>query len=652
MDLLRIFLICFAWVFFAQPAQSQVTVVPSKTKVVIDGKSFFLHTVKPGETLYSISRAYNVLQRDLVFNNPDAFEGIKIGQELKIPVNSGETPAGNQIQSAQYIYHITEKGQTVFWLTQNYNISQEELFKYNPELEHSDLQAGQVVTIPKKANGAVQVAEPKKPAHVVHTVKRGETLFSIAKSYNVNLNGVFEINPELNANDPRVKVGQQVKIPIEDAAPIGLPIELSKADTIIIRQDLQTNNNAVTTPPQYTAFVVDDSPECAETTRKEFRIAMFLPWFLADNAPASAPDSGLVKGNESRFRYRDGKYWINPSSMNALEFYMGALLAIDSLKNQGLNAKIYEFDTMRDTIKMAQLLRSQEMKNMDLIIGPFYTDLVNQVRSFALENRIYYVSPVSVNAESLKNNPFLMQVNAGEINTVGAMVNHISKQENKHITLIGNKSDADQTLFNAYLNRLKMTFPDSCLTVHQMRTDSLQQPTRYLKKGQMNVIIIPSADEKFVNIVTGQLNTSTNSYKVNLYGLASLTKIVNLDMEYLHALEFRYATAFYIDYDNPAVQNFLRRYRKIYHTEPTLLTGLGGISSNAYQFAFLGYDITFYFLSALKKYGKDFGRCITNFRMPLLESDFRFEKIDPYSGYMNRHLDIYKYGKDYSITKE
>jgi len=652
MDLLRIFLICFAWVFFAQPAQSQVTVVPSKTKVVIDGKSFFLHTVKPGETLYSISRAYNVLQRDVVFNNPDAFEGIKIGQELKIPVNSGETPAGNQIQSAQYIYHITEKGQTVFWLTQNYNISQEELFKYNPELEHSDLQAGQVVTIPKKANGTVQTAEPKKPAHVVHTVKRGETLFSIAKNYNVNLNGVFEINPELNANDPRVKVGQQVKIPMEDAAPIGLPIELSKADTVIIRQDLQTNNNAVTPPPQYTAFVVDDSSECAETTRKEFRIAMFLPWFLADNAPASAPDSGLVKGNESRFRYRDGKYWINPSSMNALEFYMGALLAIDSLKNQGLNAKIYEFDTMRDTIKMAQLLRSQEMKNMDLIIGPFYTDLVNQVRSFALENRIYYVSPVSVNAESLKNNPFLMQVNAGEINTVGAMVNHITKQENKHITLIGNRSDADQTLFNAYLNRLKMTFPDSCLTVHQMRTDSLQQPTRYLKKGLMNVVIIPSADEKFVNIVTGQLNTSTNSYKVNLYGLASLTKIVNLDMEYLHALEFRYATAFYIDYDNPAVQNFLRRYRKMYNTEPTLSTGLGGISSNAYQFAFLGYDITFYFLSALKKYGKDFGRCITNFRMPLLESDFRFEKIDPYSGYMNRHLDIYKYGKDYSITKD
>jgi len=651
MDLLRIFLICFIWVFVAQPAQSQVTVVPSKTKVVIDGKSFFLHTVKPGETLFSISRAYNVLQRDVVFNNPDAFEGIKIGQELKIPVNANDNPTGNTLQSAQFIYHITEKGQTVYWLTQNYSISQDELFKYNPELEHSELQAGQVVTIPKKTTGTVTSAE-KKPAHAVHTVKRGETLFSIAKSYNVNLNSVFEINPELNANDPRVKIGQQIKIPLADAAPISLPIELSKADTIIIRQDLQTNNNPLTSPPQYTAFVVDDISECAETSKKEFRIAMFLPWFLAENAPASAPDSGLVKGNEDRFKYRNGRYWINPRTANALEFYEGALLAIDSLKKQGLNAKIFNFDTMRDTIKMAQLLKSPEMKNMDLIIGPFYPELVNQVAPFALANRIYYVSPVSINAESLKNNPFLMQVNAGEINTVGAIVNHISKQENAHITLIGNRSETDQTLFNAYINRLKTMFPDSCLTVMQMRTDSLQQPARYLKKGRMNVVIVPSANEAFVNIVTGQLNTASNSYRINLYGLTSWTKIVNLDMEYLHALEFRHATAFYIDYDQPAVQNFLQHFRKMYYTEPTMLTGLGGISTNTYQFAFLGYDITFYFLSAMKKYGKDFGRCITNFRMPLLESDFRFEKIDPYSGYMNKHLDIYKYGKDYSITKE
>lgn len=651
MDLLRIFLFCFIWVFVVQTAQSQVTVVPSKTKALIDGKSFYLHTVKPGETLFSISRAYNVLQKDVVFNNPDAFEGIRIGQELKIPVDANEAPNGNTLQSAQFIYHITEKGQTVYWLMQNYHISREELFRYNPDLEHSDLQAGQVVTIPRETDGAVKPAEPKD-SHVVHTVKRGETLFSIAKTYNVNLNEVFEMNPEINANDPRVKTGQQIKIPLQNIPPISLPVEKSKIDTVIIRQYLQTDNNGLFPPPQQVAFAVEDSSECAETDQKEFRVAMFLPLFLADNAPASAPDSGLVKDNEGRFRYRDGRYWIHPRTANALEFYMGALLAVDSLNKQGLKTRLSFFDTMRDSIKMAQLLSSQEMKNMDLIIGPFYTELVNQVMPFSIENRIYYVSPIAINEESLRNNPYLMQVNSGEINTVSTIVNHISKRENIHVTLIGNRSEADQTLFNAYLSKLKTVFADSILTVSQMRPDSLLQPGRYLKRGRMNVVIIPSSNEAFVNIVTGWLNASSNSYKINLYGLSSWTKFVNLDLEYLHALEFRYATAFYIDYHHPEVQNFLLKFRKMYHTEPTMLTGYGGISSYAYQFAFSGYDITYYFVSALMKYGKGFGCCIKDFNMPMLQSGFHFEKSDTFSGYMNTHLDIYKYGKDYSITKE
>ena len=655
MNILRIFILGLICMFAAQSAHSQVIVIPSTTKTVIDGKSFYLHTVKQGETLYSISKAYDVPQRDIILNNPEAVESIKVGQELKIPVKveeapvrteempvkTGDTPAGIRFQLPQYIYHITEQGQTVYWLTQHYNVSREELYKHNPTLEHSALQAGQVVTIPKKAGDAVQPSKPKFE-YVMHTVKRRETVFSISKSYRVDINLLYEMNPELNSNDPKLSVGQQIKIP----KPGALSVETAKTD-IHPKLPPSDSEKGLQLP-----VIMEDPSGCAETLQKEFRIAMFLPWFLAENSPASPPDSTMVKDDEGRFRYKDGKYWIHPWSVNALEFYMGARLAIDSLKNQNLNAKIAVFDTMRDTVKMAQLLKSPEMKNMDLIIGPFHQDLVNQVASFAGENKIYYVSPTVSNAESLKNNPYLMQVNAGEIYTVNTMVDFISKQTGIHVTLIGNRSDTDQTLFNAYLKQLKTVFADSSLTVRQFRPDSLQQPDNYLKKRRMNVVIIPTADERFVNIITGLLNAMAHSYSINLYGLASWTKFVNLDLEYLHTMEFRYATTFYIDYGKPQVQTFLKQFRKEYLTEPTMLTRQGGISSNAHQFAFLGYDVTYYFLSALKKYGKGFGPCISNFRLPTLQSDFRFNKTDLYGGYLNTHLDIYRYSKDYSIVKE
>ncbi len=663
MDLLRIFFLCLIWASVTPPVNSQVTVTPSKTRTVIDGKTYYLHTVKQGETLYSISKAYNIPQKDVVFNNPDAFEGIRVGQVLRIPVKAEDTPTSNKLESAQFIYHIAEKGQTAFGITQQYGISAEELYKYNPELEHSPLQAGQVVTIPKTGKGATtQPAQPAKPktGYIVHTVKRKETLFSIAKSYDADLNRIFEINPEIDADDPKIKTGQEIKIPSANAESINLPVATSKTDTVIIRRDLTdipaTPDQIVDTTSEMRIpglpAITNDSINCVPAAQKEFRIAMLLPLYLAENYPASAPDSALTKDSEGRFRYKNGQYWIYPRSMNALEFYEGALLAVDSLKKQGLHAKVVVFDTMRDTVKMAQLLKSPAMKDMDLIIGPFYTELIDQTARFARENKIYYVSPIAVNANSLKNNPYLMQINAGEINAVGPVVDYISKQENVQVTLIGNKSEADQTLFEAYRNKLKTVFPDSCLTVREFRTDSLQAPGRYLKKRKLNVVIITAVDEAFVNVFAGQLNAAAHSHSINLYGSASWTRFVNFDAEYFYTLEFRYPSAFYIDYTRPEVQQFLKQFRKTYYTEPTMLTGRGSISPAPCQYAFLGYDAVFYFASAMKMYGKGFGFCIPDFRQPGLQSDFRFRKVNPFGGYLNTHLELYKYTKDYTVVKD
>lgn len=639
-NLLRV-LVCIAGILILQPVYGQVPITVSDRKTVVDGKSYYLHTVKQGETLYSISNTYNISQKDIAFNNPEAFEGIRVGQELKIPVKPGEKTNGGLFESAQFIYHITEKGQTVYSLIQQYRVSLEVLYKHNPELEHAALQAGQVVTIPKAGRNELQ--QDKPVTYSIHKVKRKETLFSIAKSYDTDLNRIFEANPEIDANNPKIKTGQDIKIPLLNANPAGgIQVGILETDTVEIPKTVVSD----------LPVIQADSAGCVQTAQKSFRIALLLPFFLADNFPASPPDSSMVKDEEGRYRLKNGQYWIHPRSVNGLEFYEGALLAIDSLKKAGIDARVHVFDTMRDSIKMAQILQSPVMKEVDLIIGPFFTELVNQVARFAQENKIFYVSPVALNAGSLQNNPYLMQVNAGEINAVGPVVNFISRQENVHVTLIGDKYERNQALFQAYQNRLKSALPDTSLTIHQFRTDSLIQANRYLKKQKLNVVIIPVADEALVNILTAQLYAASHSYKVNLYGLAAWTKFVNLDLEYFHTLEFRYASAFYIDYNRLEVQHFLRQFRKYYQTEPTMRTGLGSVSSYAYQFAFLGYDATFYFASALQKYGRGFGSCIPIFRLPLLQSDFRFTKTDPYSGYMNTHLDIYRYTRDYTVTKE
>ena len=82
----RFLIICIMSLFTVHYVHSQVVVIPSTNKVEIDGRSYYLHIVKQGETLYSISRAYSVQIKDIVLVNPEAAETIKTGMELKIPI--------------------------------------------------------------------------------------------------------------------------------------------------------------------------------------------------------------------------------------------------------------------------------------------------------------------------------------------------------------------------------------------------------------------------------------------------------------------------------------------------------------------------------------------------------------------------------------
>jgi LysM repeat protein len=608
-----------------QIADAQVNITVSKKKTVIDGKDYYLHTVRQGETLYSISKAYGVLQKDIVFSNPDSFEGIRVGQELKIP----EKPeSGNfQLESSQYIYHITKQGETVYALMQTYHISMEELYRLNPELENSPLQTGQVVTLPKPNPSAPPV--PSK--YLIHEVQRRETLFSIAGEHGVSINRLMEANPEIDPQSPGIKAGQKIKIPLPDVEPIGIPVEMSKADTIIIRKDAEA-----------------DPVECDTTVQDSFHIALLLPFSLSDRAPA---DTSIKKDAEGRYVRKDGTYWIPPFSEMALEFYQGALLAIDSLKQSGLKAQIHTFDTSRDTLQLIRILNDSVMKRIDLIIGPFFTDMVDRVARFAAENHIFYVSPVATNIESVKNSPCLLQVNSGEINTIVPMTDVIARQRDSiRVVLIGNKSENDQSLFTAYQNKLQTILPDSMVTMFQFKVDSIQIPSAYLKKDKRNIVIVTAGNEAFINLVAAQLNASVRDYPIHLYGLVTWTNFINLDPEYLHRLEFHFATAYYVDYQRKEVLRFLQQYRKYYAAEP-VVSKQDSYAISPVQYVFLGYDVMFYFCSLLKRYGREFGYCVSGFRLPTLQSDFRFTKVQPSGGYINTSLHVYKYTRDYRIIQ-
>jgi LysM repeat protein len=186
-----IFLSVITWGSAANPIDSLRT-------EKINGKLFIIHQVSEKETLYAISRRYGVPVSAIIEANPKMDEGLDVGKLLKVPYTPKVKPAaGNSI-------HIVAPKETLFSIAKQYNISVDDLKSWN-NLKESSLSVGQQLVIRK---GEVSHSERVAEAGT-HVVEAKETLFSIAKKYQVSIQQLRDWN-SLGSDD--LKLGQVLKV--------------------------------------------------------------------------------------------------------------------------------------------------------------------------------------------------------------------------------------------------------------------------------------------------------------------------------------------------------------------------------------------------------------------------------------------------------
>jgi LysM repeat protein/ABC-type branched-subunit amino acid transport system substrate-binding protein len=623
---LALFLILFPQQLFCQVIPgNEVVVQVSKEKTVVNGKLFYLHTVKKGENMFRICKAYNVTQKDIVIANPETISGsIREGQELKIPMESGTNGTLQKIESDKFIYHVAEEGQTLFFLTQKYKISREDLIKYNPDLEFSALQVGQLVNIPKTSESAVtSPATQQAGQYLEHKVKRRETKYGISKQYNITVDELIAANPSLNSEDP--KSGQILRIPEKKTTDIvSVPI-VPKKDTLVPK-----TFSPVTPCDLYKPF--------SET----YQVALLLPLQVDQNLTLTMVDSANATKDGYKKRTEDND--IVKRTTNIVEFYQGAFIALDSLKKAGIHVKVSIFDIDKDLVKLDHVLAKPEMAKMDLIIGPFFTEAVEKAAQFALVNKIKLVSPVSVNSSVLKNNPYVFQVNPNESVGADAMLRYIAGMNNKNIVLVCSNRPDDNELTELYRNRLKSMFQSQFKEF--LYNKNMPHLNLLLAKNVDNVIIIPTNDKGFISQAFQSLNiASTKGYTVKVFGLPSGMNVQINELDYLYNLNFHFYSTFHAEFGDSNLKNFIDKYHQFYNTEPYKF------GKDGYNFGMLGYDVTFYFLTSLGKLGKSFENCIGQKKIDLLHTNIIFERVAPDGGFINKGVNILRYNKDFSVTR-
>jgi LysM repeat protein len=118
---------------FAQEKES-TEIHKTKSSATIGGINYYLHTVEKGQTLFAIAKFYKIEVNDLVIENPEAIDGLKPGQVLKIPIQKKKTVKSEVVDTSNCIVHVVEKGQTLYSITKQYNVTDDVLKKLNPEL--------------------------------------------------------------------------------------------------------------------------------------------------------------------------------------------------------------------------------------------------------------------------------------------------------------------------------------------------------------------------------------------------------------------------------------------------------------------------------------------------------------------------------------
>ncbi len=608
----------------------------SSEKVMIGGKLFYVHTVHEGQTVYSISRAYGVSEQDILnANSGILINMIKPGQAIKIPIIDETQPSDisqDRLNKSDFHYHKVKQGQTVYSLSKKYDMPAEIIYKFNPEAR-SGISTRQIIKIPKKntLNRLLSNPDPEDK-FIYYRVGADDTLYNISKKYGVPLSEIINYNEELRWG---LKAGEIIKIPKPRIQYIdSTQFVTDSVDIYLHRYIYPFSEYECDTIRGFTGAV---------------KVALLLPFFSDQFVEMRKyeNDTSLIP---DKYYYKSIKRKISAGA-NFLEFYEGALLAVDSLKKTGLSVDLLVRDTKRDTNTVKNIIEELVTFKPDIIIGPVYSENVKLVADYAIQNQIFVISPLSERTELIKDNPFLFQVIPSRKTELEIWADYISDNYDKNIILVHNLDSFAIKEIDYFREMLFSNFySDSTfkyIIYKEVRfNDTLSENILLaLEEDKKNLVFVASADEAYVIGAVNNLSQYQKDYDITLFGNPVWQTWKNIDMEYLHNLNLVLYTPFYINYNESHTRRFISKCRKIYNYEPYVIKNKG------YNNSFLGYDIVFYFLSALKEYGKDFPRCIDYFNVDLLLSDYFFKRINNKSGFENISISFLHYNNDLTINK-
>lgn len=618
-------------------------------------QNFIKHKVEPGETVTKIAQKYQVTPANIFRLNPDAQNGLKPETILLIPKGNGviiKEVVANEVATKT---HVVSAKETVYGLTKLYNVTEEELEKANPGLAENGLKIGDELVIPTKkaiATPLKAVATDAKNTKF-HVVEAKETVYSISKQYNVSIEDLEQMNPEIKEG---LQIGFRLKIPkeqIEKADKEGV-----KPNEAIIAVPTKPNVVSYEVQPKETLYGISKktgfsqeelmalNPALKEgvkdgmvlyfpgkaknigpkaigkyadltqtlNTKERKQLALLLPF----NISKIESDTSSVRN-----RIRSDKF-LNMT----LDFYSGALMAIDSARVLGLNVdvKIFDSEETKNSSSVASIFKKSGFLGTDVVIGPFYQSNIENAAHLLMKDSISIISPLSKETAAVL--PNVIQTIPSDTYMKDKMFEYMKSDTTNIFGVIDTKKLST-----------RQYFADKQPSIKLVNFETVETTANGIKalvvKGKKNYVIMDTENTYRIKMIMNTLIDLLPEYSIQLVILDSNAKLDSdeIKIENLAQLNLMFSSTGKQVTANEG-SYFTRKYRQVNMVAPN-------------PYAVRGFDITFDALLRLSQ-EQDFKETLTSVTTEQFENKFAYAKR-PDKGFRNNGFYILYYDTDLSI---
>jgi len=636
-------------------------------------QAFKYHTVAPEENVYRIAQKYDVSVESIYKYNPGAKNGVQVGAKLVIPME-GETPETSGQAAVSFKSHHVQKKETLYSLSKQYDVSIDDIKKYNKQLYSKELQNGEIVQIPLFAKGETRIAQPvqktqapgptqkaqaPRPTQITktreHIILPKETKFGIARKYGMTVAELEALNPTVGVLQPGImlKVGTAVLddfvIITDDAFQFyevqpqetmyGLTRRFQvEADSLIalnpaLKDGLKwgmilkvptkdaygkTLEEGAVIPAE--ALASDVKQLDLENNLKNFdtkNLVLMLPYNLGKIKNDSISNSKEVLQNDRVMRI-------------SLDFYNGVIMAIERAKELGISTNLRVYDTQQQVSKVASIIQSNNFRDVDVVIGPLLQATSEEAASRLSNLNVPVISPIS-NRE-LRAIPNLYQARPSDDMLREAMIQYLQQNsQGKNVLIVADGASG------AIKNKLMNALPSARTVNPDGNSISETTLSASLVKGRENWVILESESVALLSSATSALNRLARDNNIVLFTTNKNSSYESsvLSNNHLGRLKFHFPSE-YKEFDEMVSDSFIDSYKTKYGYVPN-------------KYTVRGYDLTLDVLLRLAAMGSLEKAVEANIFTEYVENKF-FYKHKANGGYYNDAVYIMQLNEDLSLS--